>query len=144
MANDLLAAIRAKQEQIAKLQAELDEAKSLLLQRPSAAPPAVFIKRPGRKPRRVKTALVPDHQVDLPRDSVAYWAAEAIRLAGQPLHAHDIVKAIEESGHKVKLATLVGSLSRWVKRKVVFYRAGKNIFGLEDMQEGHLPTTRRK
>lgn len=141
VANDLISVIKAKQGEIAKLQAELDEAKALLLGRPEptrpaqvARPAAKTLHRPkgGRRSRKTASgateALVPD--------STAYFAAEAIRAAGRPLHANDIVRAVEQAGQKIKLATLVGSLSRWVSRRSVFYRAGKNVFGLIEMRKG--------
>jgi hypothetical protein len=73
----------------------------------------------------------------LRENSVAAWAAIAIRQAGHPLSGPEMVKAIEEQqGHKVKLTTLVGSLYRWVKKKSVFYLARANTFGLIEMKKG--------
>lgn len=74
--------------------------------------------------------------MELVAGSAAFLAAEAIRTADRPLHARDLIRAIEARGQKVKGSTLVGALSRWVKRKAVFYRAGKNTFGLIEMRKG--------
>ena len=140
MANDLIALIRAKQAEIAKLQAELDEAKALLAgtgPRPTSArqpvvqPIKITRDRKGRIVDMVGMARGSDV---LPENSAAYWAAKAIQEAGKPLHARDIVTRLEQQGQEVKMLTLVGSLSRWVKRKV-FYRAGPNVFGLMAMRD---------
>lgn len=73
---------------------------------------------------------------DLQPDSVAAWAAIAIRQAGRPLSTRELVKAIEEEqGHKVKVTTLLGSLYRWIKKKSVFYLAGPGTFGLIEMKK---------
>lgn len=143
MASDLIGVIKAKQAEIAKLQAELDEARALLAGRPAPMPrrvPAPVPKaRDQRRRLRAEQATLgaetPGMEVLAP-DSAAYWAAQAIRAAGRPLHARDLVKAIEHAGHKVKFVTLVGSLSRWVQKRAVFYRAGRNIFGLIEMRKG--------
>lgn len=143
MASDLIGVIKAKQAEIAKLQAELDEAQALLAGRsapiprrtPSPAPKARGQHRRHRVEHETSGTETPGTKALAP-DSVAYWAAQAIRTAGRPLHAKDLVKAIEQAGHKVKLVTLVGSLSRWVKKRAVFYRAGRNVFGLIEMRKG--------
>lgn len=134
MPSDLVALIKAKREQIAKLQAELDEARAALAgdARPIHPAPA----SPSRKP--LVKGRVAGRQAEgqtLTPDSAAYWAAEAIRAAGQPVHARDIIKAVERDGHKVKFVTLVGTLCRWHKKRRIFYRAGKNTFGLIEMRK---------
>ena len=53
-----------------------------------------------------------------------------IQLEGRQATLADI-----HEGAKVKETTLVGSLSRWVNRRV-FYRAGPNVFGLAEMRKG--------
>jgi hypothetical protein len=139
MPNDLIAVIKQKQAEIAKLQAELDEAKALLsggvyLSVPHHGgrrlPPESKGKNRGRAiagAKREADALVPN--------SAGYFAAEAIQAAGHPLHANEIVKWADAKGHKLKLATVVGMLSRRVKKKSVFYRAGRNVFGLLEMRK---------
>ena len=57
-------------------------------------------------------------------------AAKALRMAGRPLHATAIVKAMKRRGHTVTIGTLVGTLSRWVHSRSVFYRLSPNVFGL--------------
>src|SRR5438034_4871022 len=135
MPKDLIGVIKQKQAEIAKLQAELDEARALLgggiFMPPHHGRQVVTSKAKAkaseRTPRRSADVIVPG--------SAAYFAAEAIRAKGHPMHAHDIIKFAEEKGTKIKLTTLVGSLSRWVKRRMVFYRAGRNIFGLVEMRK---------
>jgi hypothetical protein len=136
----LLAVIRQKQTAIAKLQAELDEARAALgagsprlLHPVRRVPPGIKLPGKARGHRSVHSgsgpqAIVPGSAADL--------AAQAIKAAGRPLHATDLVKAIEQGGRKIKLTTLVGSLSRWVKKRSVFYRARKNTFGLIEMRKG--------
>jgi hypothetical protein len=131
MANDLVSVIKAKQAAIARLQGELDEARAILAGNPVPPKRAEPVARLG-KSRRTKKS---DEGV-LEPGSASYLAAQAIRTAGRPLHANDLVKAIEQhTGKKIKLPTLVGGLSRWVTKKSVFYRAGRNIFGLIEMKK---------
>jgi hypothetical protein len=134
MPNDLITVIKQKQAEIARLQAELDEAKTLLS---GSAYLSQGLRRPSKesKPTTKAKGHFTPADVIVP-GSAADRAVQAIRSAGHPLHAHDLVVAIEQgSGEKVKLATLVGSLSRWVKKKQVFYRAGRNVFGLIEMRK---------
>ena len=58
--------------------------------------------------------------------------AEAVlREAGEPLHVNQILYAIERDYHvSVRYATLVGNLSRLVKKGRIFERVGPNRFGL--------------
>ena len=143
MSSDLIAVIKAKQAEIAKLQAELDEARALLASSPAPMPkraPTPLTKARDQRRRHQEERARPRAEMSgmevLAPDSAAYWAAQAIRTAGRPLHANDLVKAIEHAGHKVKFVTVVGSLSRWVKKRAVFYRAGRNVFGLIEMRKG--------
>jgi hypothetical protein len=131
----LIGVIKAKQAEIAKLQAELDEARALLAGSPAPMPRRARVPVPKGRDRRHRTERTTVAEALAP-DSAAYWAAQAILAAGRPVHARDLVKAIEQVGHKVKFVTLVGSLSRWVKKRVVFYRASKNTFGLIEMRKG--------
>lgn len=139
MPSDLIAVIKQKQAEIAKLQAELDEARALLggsgmFMTPHHGRPLAASKVKGNDRR---TAGASDRADAIVSGSAADLAAQAVRAAGHPLHAHEMVKAIEQAtGQKVKLATLVGSLSRWVKKKTMFYRAGRNVFGLIEMRKG--------
>jgi len=63
--------------------------------------------------------------------------AEAVlRSVGHPLHVNEIISTIEKRfGAQVKYATLVGNISRLIKRGNVFVKAGKNIFGLKEWDE---------
>lgn len=59
------------------------------------------------------------------------WAATVLRQAGRPMHVNDIISAIEREFHlSPKSATLVGNLSRLVKRGRIFERVGPNQFAL--------------
>lgn len=124
--------------EIARLQGLLDEASAEL--RGEGVPPVAA----GRvaATNKSKAAAAPrlvggkHPAMELVSGSAAFLAAEAIRAAGRPLHARELVKAIEERGHKIKQTTLVGSLFRWVKKRAIFYRAGKNTFGLIEMRKG--------
>ena len=53
-----------------------------------------------------------------------------LRQAGKPLHIKEIIRGIEAGGHKVMKTTVIGNLSRYVKDKRVFYRAGISTYGL--------------
>lgn len=135
---NLVGNIRAIKAEIARLQGLLNEASAELH---GQSAPSVGSRR-AVTASKTKTAAAPrliggNHPaMELVAGSAAFLAAEAIRAAGRPLHARDLIKAIEERGQKVKESTLVGALSRWVKRKAVFYRAGKNTFGLIEMRKG--------
>jgi hypothetical protein len=141
MRSDVVALIRAKQAEIAKLQAELDEARAALAGRaleaaPSKRAPVGTVKqRPKTLSRRRRGASEVRGAEVLPGGSAASHAANAIKAAGRPLHVRDLLRAMEEEVAKIKATTLVGSLSRWVNRRV-FYRAGPNVFGLAEMRKG--------
>jgi hypothetical protein len=135
---NLVENIRSIKAEIARLQGLLDEASAEL----HGAAPASAGSRRTAAARKAKATAAPRliggkrPAMELVAGSAAHLAAEAISAAGRPLHARDLIKAIEARGQKVKETTLVGALSRWVKRKAVFYRAGKNTFGLNEMRKG--------
>lgn len=118
--HDFVGQVRAIKAEIARLQGLLDEASAELSTTGFDA-----LRLGGGK------HLIPE----LIAGSSAFLAAEAIRAAGTPMHVRDLVRAIEERGRKINQATLVGSLFRWVKKRSVFYRAGKNTFGLIEMRK---------
>jgi hypothetical protein len=139
---DLVGSIRAIKAEIARLQGKLDEATAELLNKggtKGAVASAASMRATTANKGRASSAprlIGGDHPaMELVAGSAAFLAAEAIRAAGRPLHARDLIRAIEERGQKVKGSTLVGALSRWVKRKAVFYRAAKNTFGLIEMRK---------
>jgi HB1, ASXL, restriction endonuclease HTH domain len=126
--DDLLSIIKAKQAQIAKLRAELEEAQTLLVaivRRTTA--PARGVRR--RHPRR-RSAKMLEHS------PTAREAAKILRGAGRPLHATAIAKILTRHGNKVALGTLVSTLSRWVQSRSVFYRVRPNVFGLISQRRG--------
>lgn len=126
---DLVSIIKAKQAQLAKLRAELEEAQTLLasvVRGASAGPPRRVRQRQPR--RRSAKALE--------YSPTANEAAKVLRGAGRPLHATAIVKALRRRGQRVALATLVSTLSRWVKSRSVFYRERPNVFGLMSHRRG--------
>jgi len=134
-AGRLVAIIKAKQAQIARLHAELEQAQMLLAKvinqvTASSRPRTV---RRGRWRRRSTKMLV--------HSPTAHEAAKVLRVAGRPLHAMAIVKTMNRNGHKVALGTLVSTLSRWVNSRTVFYRVRPNVFGLIATRQR---TTRRR
>jgi len=134
---NLVGNIRAIKAEITRLQGLLSEA-SAELHEAGAMPvgPGRAVARKGRAIAAPRLIGGNRQALELVKGSAAFLAAEAIRSAGRPLHVRDLIKAIEAHGQKVKVSTLVGALSRWVKRKAVFYRAGKNTFGLLEMRKG--------
>jgi len=141
--NDLVAFIRERQAQIAKLQQELEEARRALDEKPSRI--VAGLKRAATAPksrvavkRGVRPALhkSPSGLDAIVPKSAAWWAREVIRAAGRPLHVNDLFKAIEGRGEKVNRITLVSALHRWNKKKAVFYLAGRNTFGLIEIKKG--------
>jgi len=135
-ANDLVALIKERQAQIAKLQAELDEAKALLGAQPKLGPltrdagsapperPTHRHHRRGRRPRRQR------------RNSSTTRAEQVLREHGAPLHIDVMLQKIEERFHQRPLkTTLIGNLSRKVKAGDRFYRAAPNTFGLLELRK---------
>jgi hypothetical protein len=114
---DLLRLIREKQEQIAALQQELDEAKKLLS--------GDLVEMPPPRPRSGR-----------PRgngNSSVAWAEAILHERGKPLHVNEIIGRIERRfRQQVRYATLVGNLSRMVKNKKTFHRFGPNVYGLAE------------
>lgn len=126
---DLLSIIKAKQAEIAKLQAELEEAQSLLavIARSTTVAPKGGARR--RHPRRRSVKM-------LEHSPTAREAAKVLRAAGRPLHATAIAKTMKRNGHRVTMGTLVSTLSRWVQSRSVFYRVRPNVFGLLSQRRG--------
>jgi hypothetical protein len=133
---NLVENIRGIKAEIARLQGLLNEASAELLDDAVAPRPAPKRLVAAAKIKRTSAGRQSRETPELVEGSAAYWAAQAIRGAGKPLHAKVLIRAIEERGQKVKESTLVGALSRWVHRKALFYRAGKNTFGLIEMRKG--------
>lgn len=132
MTKDLIAAIKEKQTLLAKLQAELDEAKALLdsgVQRPH-----VTLRRgtPARGPKKLRRFSGKSQETGpvIKAKSSVGKARAILRKVGEPLHVDDIFSRINKGRKKVKRSTLVGSLSRYVKMEVVFSRTAPNTFGL--------------
>ena len=138
--NDLVTFIRERQQQIAKLQQELDEARRALDEEPARV--AVTLKRSVTAPsarvalkRGVRPLSASPSGLDaLVPKSAAWWAREVIKATGRPIHVNEIFKAIEDRGEKVNRITLISTLHRWHKKKSVFYLAGRNKFGLIEMK----------
>jgi hypothetical protein len=121
---NLLAIIKAKQAQIAKLRAELEEAQNLLARIVNDTSPASRTRDARRRGARRRSSKMLEHS------PTAHEAAKVLRTAGRPLHATAITKMMIRNGHKVALGTVVSTLSRWVSSRSVFYRARPNVFGL--------------
>src|SRR5262245_56314911 len=133
--NDLLAMVREKQEQIAKLQAELDEVRQLLNSNPKPPAPRPTVRRifpndhylpgiatgPRRTARRRKR----------PESSVAL-ATVVVEDHGAPLHVDEMIRRIHtQYGKHVEKQTLVSNLSRLAKAGEGWERTAPNTFGLK-------------
>jgi hypothetical protein len=118
---NLVAIIKAKQAQIAKLSRELDEAKAILSRVVNTTAESSVARRNRSRRRSLKT---------LQHSPTAHEAAKILRAAGRPLHVTAIAKAMKRKDASVTIGTLVGTLSRWVRSRSVFYRARPNVFGL--------------
>jgi HB1, ASXL, restriction endonuclease HTH domain len=121
----LVAIIKAKQAQIAKLYTELEEAKAILAMVGNTTTESSVARRNRSRRRSLKT---------LEQSPTAHEAAKILRSAGRPLHATVIAKAMKRKGVNVSVGTLVGTLSRWMRSRSVFYRARPNVFGLVTRQ----------
>jgi len=130
---NLLAIIKMKQGQIARLRTELAAAQALLAKIVNEAAPTAR-PRVGRWRRRSSKMLQ--------RSPTAHEAAKILRAAGRPLHATAITKMMNRNGHTVALGTLVSTLSRWVNSRSVFYRVRPNVFGLIAQRQRRSPTAR--
>jgi HB1, ASXL, restriction endonuclease HTH domain len=124
VAGNLLALIKAKQTQIAKLRAELEQAQGLLARIVNDTSPASRKRGVHRRGARRRSSKMLEHS------PTAHEAAKVLRAAGRPLHATAIATRMNRNGHKVALGTLVSTLSRWVNSRSVFYRVRPNVFGL--------------
>lgn len=113
---DLIALIKEKQAQIAQLQAELDEARALLLG--TSAP-----LKSGTRIAQGEPGTKSGNSTEL--------AVAVLREAREPLHVNVILTRISQRfGQTVKYATLVGNLARLVKARKTFHRFGPNVYGL--------------
>ncbi len=133
MTMNLAALIKEKQAAIAKLQAELDEAKALLNGAGLRA-----VAEPSRSPLRavrIKGRLRGKRAAPFKAESSVGLAIRVLKQEGSPLHAKDLVERIGKLGHKVKKTTLVGNIARLVKTEKLFFRAGPNVFGLREWQK---------
>jgi hypothetical protein len=122
--NDLLAMVRDKQAQIAKLQAELEEVRQLLAgELPIQHPPPV--------PRGITRGVGRGRGRRKRRQSSVTWAAEAVNDNGGPLHVDQMIERISQKhGRQIDKQTLVSNLARLVKAKQGWQRTGPNTFGL--------------
>lgn len=83
----------------------------------------------GDDPANLAQTRLPARQ----RGNSTTWAVSVLHKAGEPLHANHIVDAIwRDFSVKVQPSTLVGNISRLVKRGKIFERTGPNTFGLLD------------
>lgn len=146
MASNLIAVIREKQLAIAKLQAELDEALTLLsgastgthgrTTRPDPILPTVAARvKSSPRTRRNRTGVKAAKGEIIATSSVGRMVT-VLERAGKPIHIDDAIRQIEAEGHQVNKATLVGNLSRYIKDKRVFYRAAPSVFGLIAARKG--------
>jgi hypothetical protein len=125
---NLVTLIRETKAEIAKLQGILDAARTELDDTSAAA------KAPKQKGRPLEPVRAGKRRRRRGRRGSTFWAQEVISQTG-PLHANDLVIKIKERFHKtVNKQTLVGNLSRLVKKRDTFYRPAPNTFGL--LEEG--------
>ncbi len=132
MGKDLIASIKEKQALVAKLQAELDEARALLDGRSEKVDPPVkrgISNRTQRKPRPPSGGVQEGGLVIKPKSSVGR-AQRILQKGGHPLPIDDLLSQVNKGRKRVKRATLIGNLSRYVKMGVVFCRTAPNTFGL--------------
>src|SRR5258706_16091985 len=112
---DLIALIQEKQQRLAEceseaaqLRAELQQAKQLLLE-------------------GVHGVILGTGTVIGPMASSTDMAESVLRRIAHPLHVNEIISGIERDFHvAVRYATLVGNISRLVKRRKIFERTGPN------------------
>lgn len=130
MAQDLVALVKQKQAQIARLQAELDEVRGILESDDSAPKPL----SPAPLRRRSRSSRKGLNSRPYKAKSSVGWTVKVLKEAGEPTHVDEIVSRIEKRGHKVKKTTLVGNIARYIKQGKVFYRAGPNVYGLIEWQ----------
>jgi hypothetical protein len=140
----LLGLISAKQAELAQLRRELDQARAALVASAQAS---------GQKARdRRAIAMRPFRRSAkrLSSSPTAEAAYQVLRAARGPLHVRDIQARLRARRANVSVATLAGTLSRWVGSRAVFYRAKPNVFGLVEREpprqgptDGHSMTTPR-
>ena len=126
--NDIVRLIREKQAMIARLQAELDEARALLAgpARPSApkVSAAVF---------SASGAASTDFAARL---TTIEMAVEVLKTLGTPQHVNAIIAGIAQRYNAaVQYSTLVGNLARLHKSRKLIHRFGRNTFGLIEWAE---------
>lgn len=127
MPSDLITLIREKQAAIAKLQAELDEAKQLLVSG-AFVPSSAQVFTPTVTADYVEPA-------DTPQNTSTAMAEAVVRDHGRQMHVKDMLRAIKSRyGRDVKRDTLVGNISRLIKAGKTFKRTAPNTFDLIDRQ----------
>src|SRR5262245_16751514 len=108
-------------EEIATLEAELRDAKAILAGRLDTSNTP--------KSRHGFTNGV--RQRPIQHGSSVWWAEKVLSAHGEPLPIDKLLSGIQhESGEKVKKATLVSNLSRYVKYNDTFTRPAPSVFGL--------------
>ncbi len=136
MGKELIEHIKKLLQQKQEIDAELKEARDLLVGGEHVGPSAETVPRlrvPSSQAQRWKgkptTGLYkPDSSVGL--------AVGVLRDFEKPLHINEMIARIEQRGHKVKKATLVGMIASYVKRGLVFERVKPNTFGLLEWKQG--------
>ena len=124
--NDLVALIRTRKAEIARLQAELDAARAALADEQSDA--TVYV---STRARHKRPARLTGQKRRRRGDSTTAWAEAVLRDAGKNLHITQLLKGIEDRFHKKVLkTTLVGNLARKVKARDTFDRPAPSTFGL--------------
>jgi hypothetical protein len=76
-----------------------------------------------------------DIETELRPGSAVAQAREIITLKGAPIHINDLLDALGKPQTRENRASLIGSLSAYVRRREIFTRPAPNTFGLLEL--GH-------
>lgn len=115
--------IKSEQVELVALRSEVDELRTILTaERPKTAAVEALL-RPARK-RPIR------------QSSTVGYAKRVLQMVGGPMYVDEIIKNIEHmTGLPVNKATLVSSLSRYVKAGDTFKRTAANTFALMTYEE---------
>lgn len=113
-----------KQQEIEKLEAELERAKIYL---------QAILDSMKVLPRELNSSGNSGEQTSLRPGTALAKAREAILVAGKPLHIGQLLQAIGKPSDKKTKLSMSGSIAWYVRRNQVFTRPAPNTFGLIEM-----------
>ena len=122
---ELREAIRAKEDEIKKAQAEV------AMLRAELEGAALLLKDVPISKRRLRSRRAPKPFELKPGSSLAL-AVEVLREQKHPLRLDMIVERVQEGGNKVVKSTLASNVSRAIKNNRLFVRVGKGMIGLQE------------